>query len=418
MLAATPRAHATRRPIGQGMDMTRTAPSLCLAAVLPLLASQAAAQPAAPDSGQPQQPLPADPSTRAFDLLRTGDLAGAMALLDQALASNPADGSSRLLRATILAKFGHAQEALADGEALVANDALDPDAWTMRGRARLMLGALDGALADADTALRLAPGFAEALQLRGDVLFERMDPAAAVADYMTFLQQVDPRDPEVRGHLAAALRDLGRADEALEALAPALALFPDDLDLLMTEAETLRTLGRFGEAQAAIDHAFAVAPADPRLRFARARLAVADGRLDEAMADLRAMLAAWPGQLQAEDLACVIAARRRDADRAQCRRDQAARTAPLPRDQAQHQALLAGIAMLEGDDAEARRALDAALLLNPRHPIAAWLDGVLRGQGGDDDGARRAFARARMLRPDAALVTEAMFGPALAPGAR
>jgi len=102
-----------------------------------------------------------------------------------------------------------------------------------------------------ERALDLLPSYMEAALPLADLIRRTESPRMAV-DFLIDLLLGEPYDLEALLLLGRALLDDGRADEALEALAPALALFPDDLDLLMTEAETLRTLGRFGEAQAAM----------------------------------------------------------------------------------------------------------------------------------------------------------------------
>lgn len=77
-----------------------------------------------------------------------------------------------------------------------------------------------------------------------------------------------------------ALLDLGRAEEALTALAPALAAAPDDSDLLLLRVTALHRLDRDGEAIAAADLGLAADPDHPGLHMLRS--SVLDRRGDRA----------------------------------------------------------------------------------------------------------------------------------------
>jgi tetratricopeptide (TPR) repeat protein len=132
-----------------------------------------AAPPAVPPQGQAQEPqtVPAEataPRTenrepkkaaalaaKAAKAAKTGDHKAALALIDQAIAADPADPDLRNNRGNILANSGKPKNALADYDRAIAMKASDPAFFTNRGLAHEQLGNPRQACTDYQTACDL-----------------------------------------------------------------------------------------------------------------------------------------------------------------------------------------------------------------------------------------------------------------------
>ena len=86
---------------------------------------------------------------------------------------------------------------------LVLRDSANSKTFLERGNAYLNKGDDDRAIADYDTAISLAPDYAEAYGRRGDAHFNKRDYNRAIADYDAALRR-DPYDEAVFGSLEAA----------------------------------------------------------------------------------------------------------------------------------------------------------------------------------------------------------------------
>jgi tetratricopeptide (TPR) repeat protein len=173
---------------------------------------------------------------RAEALLRTGDLdAGARAI---AAAGEPPPERARVLRAMLAVARGRADEAARGLEALARDGTRDPDAWVLLAQAAL-------------------PDAAEAER--------RLLDGARACDGAAPIQSALGR---------LALR-AGRADRAIDALAPAVRARPWDREARLDLARARVATGRDPELDLAIEdlrRVVADAPAefDPRLRLAEA----------------------------------------------------------------------------------------------------------------------------------------------------
>ncbi len=150
------RARVERRELGDLVP--NTAPAL-----------EAAASAAAED-GQPRRAaglmrtavalafdLPAPRARLTALLLQLGDVAGAVAMLQEALRLDPGDASIRLRLADLLAASGRGAEAEAQFETALEICPEDAESWERRGRARLRAGRRGEALADLSRSLELRP---------------------------------------------------------------------------------------------------------------------------------------------------------------------------------------------------------------------------------------------------------------------
>ena len=188
----------------------------------------------------------ANANNEAMARFQTGDLAGAIALFDEALRQDPGLASAHYNRAVALTCQGRNPEALASIEALLAcrTEDAEPllciaDPWCIRGTLRLdqgdyqgaiddlsraldldpaepamllrnrglawiRLGNFDRALRDTDDALALAPEDAVAYNNRGAICLEQGNLEQAEADLRRAIA-IDPQLPNPREHLAKLL---------------------------------------------------------------------------------------------------------------------------------------------------------------------------------------------------------------------
>lgn len=82
--------------------------------------------------------------------------------------------------------------------------------------------------------------------------------------------------------LAAVLNQLGRLDEAVDALEQVLERYPDSAEDWFFLGQTQSKLNRFAEAEASLRRAIALAPAPPNVFHVLANVCAAQGKHDEA----------------------------------------------------------------------------------------------------------------------------------------
>ncbi len=151
------------------------------------------------------------------------------------------------------------------------------------GLALVDRGRTDEAMARYAEALRIRPGYVNALTSFGVLLFESGKVDEAIAHYQMALRG-DPRDVFAHGNLANALLRQGRTSEALAHYEEALRIRPDVAETHNGYGKALAALGRAQEAIAQYSTAVRLKPdyADGHNNLANA---LADrGAVDEALA--------------------------------------------------------------------------------------------------------------------------------------
>ncbi len=252
-----------------------------------------------------------------------------------------------------------------------------PMPWTHNNLACELLGLGDaaGALREAEAALRLRPGYADASRNRGLALAHLGDVAAAEAEFSALLER-DPADPAALRERGLLRSRLGRMPEALADLDAALRLRPAEPRWLCDRAIALNELGRFAEAREACDAALRLEPGLALALRARADARHNMGDLEGAVEDYAAALRGSPS-----DPAVLLASRG---------------------------AVLLGLGRLE----EAEKDLAAALRAEPGLPVAELNLGYLLCRRGDlaagVEAFRRALARVPPGDPLAAAAREAL----------
>jgi tetratricopeptide (TPR) repeat protein len=175
---------------------------------------------------------------------------------------------------------------------------LKPDfvpAYSNLGLVRLKEGKLAEAEAQYREALRREPENAMARRDLGLVLYKQ----GRLEEAITALSEALRREPDneaTRGYLGAALFMQGRLDEAEGLFRGLLAGDPDMTDALNNLAWllALRDQGKAQEALERIDHAIEVAGPSPDLLSTRSVVLIRAGQLDRALIDLEGARAVAP----------------------------------------------------------------------------------------------------------------------------
>lgn len=132
-------------------------------------------------------------------------------------------------------------------------------AWLRRARARLELGQVKEALADAESALRLDPAGAAAWLIRGRIAFATGDLDGALRDYTRAIE-VDPSQPEAFDLRGAAKLAAKRFEEAIADYDRALALDPARAGAYQNRGAARKMLGDLEGAKADFERALQLEP--------------------------------------------------------------------------------------------------------------------------------------------------------------
>ncbi len=224
---------------------------------------------------------------RGAMLLENGAAAAALEDFLTALALQPDNTAALYGAAVALLDQGQSAEAEPLLDRLIAivgdNRTLGAAALFQRGRARLLGANFDGARADFDLAISLAPGDADAYYNRALARLRLDDVAGALEDLET-AAELAPNDAEIHYGLARASVIAGLPDAALAAASRAEALAQGDPAASRARAATLLALDRPLDALRELDAHLDAAPRDAEaMRFAGAAL-IRLRRYDDALA--------------------------------------------------------------------------------------------------------------------------------------
>ncbi len=219
---------------------------------------------------------------RAVAKRAIGDLPGALADLERALALDPEDPRSLVNRGQARSEAGDVAGARADFDLVLARDPRSKDALNNRGLLRESVGDLAGAIADYDAALAVAPGSKEELVNRGVARWRTGDLPAALADFDAALA-ADPSFPGALSNRGVVKGHLGDLAGAIADFDAALVLEPGNSNALSNRGHARWLLGDAARAVPDLERALAAAPPswDTRERteqdLAAARAALASG---------------------------------------------------------------------------------------------------------------------------------------------
>lgn len=205
-----------------------------------------------------------------------------------ALQVNPRFRPARLGLARLLTEHGFHAQAEEQCRLLIAADARDADAWLTLGNALRGSGQLESAADAMRHALAIAPGHAIARHNLGAVLTRLGQPEAALTEFDQAARSGLSK-PELFLARAHALQELGRLDEAEQALGAGLQIDPVHVDCQVALGQ-LRFMRGQVEPFRQIRDAAAGARDNLRLRLAFGNLLRQAGLLEEAERELRALL--------------------------------------------------------------------------------------------------------------------------------
>ena len=252
---------------------------------------------------------------QAREFLATGRNVEAIDALKKALGKRPFDAAARLLASRAYLRIGNG--AAAEREATRAANSRGVPSLVIPalGRALLLQGKYDDLLLRIRPVRLPAKAAAEALFLRGQAHFARIEYSFARAEFERALAR-DPGHHEARLGLARLALSQGRLDEAKELANSALASDEDDPDAWYVKAESLRRTDALAPALKAYGRAIRIADRHIPARVARAALLIAHDRIEEALADLDLVREVVPGDPQAGILRALALARTGRSDEA------------------------------------------------------------------------------------------------------
>jgi tetratricopeptide (TPR) repeat protein len=304
--------------------------------------------------GRAEELAPADPrapyhAARMLDEL--GAPSDALGALERSIAVEPGYAPARRRQGELLLALGRPAEARAAFARALAIDPRDAGARLGDARACLELGDPAEALASLDLVFaRGEPSLARHLRAAALRELGRDDEAARdaarAAGQTSAPAWNDPWEREVRAlrggprmrlARARALTGAGRADEALALLGGddlAALVASEDVGAIGVAAAALCALARFDAARRLVVDAEARMPLHNRVPLVASEVHAAAGDLDAAVAAARRAIALQPALAAAHGQLAVLLAARGDASGAAAARAEAARLAGLAQDPA------------------------------------------------------------------------------------
>jgi tetratricopeptide (TPR) repeat protein len=250
-------------------------------------------------------------SQEGVTAIEAGQWERAETLLRQALAASPDDAQSRRYLAEALWHRGAADEALTQIEAAADNPTSDAATAVRAGEFRFARRSWDLALARAEQAIRLDPELPQAWALRGRAFWRMNQPERALADFHHALA-LTPNDRQLLLDVAVLYRQIGQPARALTTIHLLVETYPPGdvpQQALYLEGVTLQALGR---NQQAIESMLAASRRDPpnaEILFQLAQLYAATGDDHAAAAAARQALAVDPVHAGGQQLLQQLLAR-------------------------------------------------------------------------------------------------------------
>jgi len=235
-------------------------------------------------------------------------------------AANPKKYGLQLGLATFQQRGGKTADAIETYRAVVARDGAGPDGLTARNRIAAIhaaQGRYDEARKLIEEVLQKNPRDNDALTLRGNILLENGDAAAAVADLRAVLRD-QPNAVNVRRVLARAHLASGETGLAEENLRAAAAAAPTDIAVRTELAQLLVQTQHVDEAAELLEKSVHDAPTDPAAREALVRFYISTSNLEAARtaaADLQTLRPDLPAGPYLSGL--IAQAQKRPGDAAQ-----------------------------------------------------------------------------------------------------
>lgn len=367
-----------------------------------------------------------------------GNLDAAEQALAQAEQRVPGFAPARLLAARLAAGRGDLDGALKQTEALIAAQADNAGAWSLKGD---LLLAQAGATGDATAAiaayrksLELQPRNLGAHSAVVGALIARRDFAGATTQWQA-MSKVAANHPQTLFYEALLSDQRGDLKRTREITQQLLRGAPDNPRVLLLAGSTELKLGANAQAEALLSKAVAAAPRAAPARRLLASAQLRNGQADKALATLQPLLEGKEADAEALTLAAQAQLTQGNGAAAEASFQKAAKLKPedarlktalavsqIARGQdasgfaaleslaAQDKGNSADLALISGklrrgDFAGALKAIDALAAKQPKDPLADQLRGRVALQQKDAATARKHF--------EAALAKSANFMPAL-----
>lgn len=241
--------------------------------------------------------------------------------------------------------------------------------WARLGMGRIYLrwNMRDQGLAELEAALRIDKQFHPALVALGDDARLAGDHTLAQARYREALAIQD--DAEARAGLGLSLLAQGKSDEARQELERAVALWPEQIEVLSALAQLARARGDARGAEQHLARLSALAPRDREARRTLADLRLEQGQKGAAAADYEAFIGL--GGIDAQVLHRLVGLYR-ELGKPEGEERALRRLSELERGSAEHPLRLAALAEARGAHKEAEVQLVEATERDPKRSDA-WL---------------------------------------------
>lgn len=197
---------------------------------------------------------PSDPDIQrhlAETLCQLGEREEALEHMIGAAAAAPQDAAIAVRASELLLEAGRADEAAKLADHAVKLDAGRADAWAVRGRTRAALGQPEGAQADFQHSLLLAPNSSQVLMESAELYSRHGEFERCLATLHRLMDTYPPGEEPCSALLmeGKTYLALGRPQQAGESLQYAARRFPHTAELQYLRAEAKLALGRPAEAQ-------------------------------------------------------------------------------------------------------------------------------------------------------------------------
>jgi tetratricopeptide (TPR) repeat protein len=355
---------------------------------------------------------------------RRGNLRDALGSYQAAIDADPDQTAARAAAGRMLVLSGAAPRALALISPGLARHGNDARLLTVRGAARAQLNDLDGALADAQGAVRLAPDDADAIALLA-ALYQRRGETARAVDLVVAAVTRQPTAIDLRQILAGLYLAAGQDGRSEEQLKQIVALAPKELPHRYQLALFYARAGKPEAARQVLEQAVAALPESEAAKLAMVQFLASRGPPGAAEQTLRAYIAREPDD---EKLRLGLGELLQGSGAAQqaiaaygevVRREPGSAAALTARDR------IAAIELASGRSADAEPQIAAVLKQNPQDNAAllmradlelaranaaaaiADLRAVLRDQP-DAPAVQRTLARAYRANGESALAEETL----------
>lgn len=190
---------------------------------------------------------------------RQGNLDGAIASYQQAIALNPSDVRNYNNLGTAFRALNRPTEAIASYQQALEHRPNYPEAHNNLANLCRQQGQLEEAIAHYQKALELHPGLVDAMHGLGSVYHQQEQYEKAIAWFQKAIAQ-NPKNPDVLNNLGNTLQRLKKFDLAIECYRRAIALRKTDPAFFNNLGAALQELGRVEESVVAYQHAIQLQP--------------------------------------------------------------------------------------------------------------------------------------------------------------